>query len=311
MKIMKKLMLNFNIAVMLTFAISGLQSCKKKCYDPKNPECKNFNAELLKPSANFRMRQSMVPFGFQDKSGNIAEFSDTICTSEPGVMFEALEENANRYEWIIGIDERKFNTKKVYLQFTSFLKDSSNFGVKIPVKLRIVKSPENLLNPKDSVYEKTRNLVFLPLFLWQGKFEGVFEGNPKERTTIEIGTRPQIYTFPPGIFADRPKDSVKLESYIFKGLPARPFIAVSWEHGNNENNCDVNYTSYKQWNWQISELNINTSNGIDELTSGLLGFHAYADINDSGKQIITVIYKFRPNKNSSIQTYTFKGERVL
>jgi hypothetical protein len=308
---MKKLMLNFNIAVMLTFAISGLQSCKKKCCDPKNPDCENYDAELLKPTANFRMRQSNVPFGFEDKPGNIAEFSDTICVSEAGVMFEALEENADSYEWTIGSHTTKFTTKKVYLQFTSFLKDTLNFGVKIPVKLRIVKSPANLSNPKDSVYEKTRNLVFLPLVLWQGKFEGVFKDNPNKRTTIEIGTVPQVYTFPPGIFADRPKDSIKLESYIFKGLPARPFIAVSWEHGNNENNCDINYVSYKQWNWQISDFNINTSNGIDELTSGLLGFHAYADLNSSGKHIITVIYKFRANKNSSIQTYTFTGEKVL
>lgn len=304
-------MLNVSSVVLLTVVVIGSQSCKKKCNDPLNPDCENFNSELLKPTANFRMRQSIVPFGFEDKPGNIAEFSDTICASEAGVMFEAVEENADRYEWTIGNDGRKFTTKKVYLEFSNFLKDTSNFGVKIPVKLRIVKSPSSLFNPKDSVYEKTRNLVFLPLFLWQGKFEGVFEDNPNKRTTIEISAASQIYTFPPGIFADIPKDSIKLESYIFKGLPIRPFIAVSWEHGNSEKNCDINYASYKQWNWQISDFNINTLNGIDELTSGLLGFHAYADLNNSGKQIITVVYKFRTSKNSSIKTYTFKGERVL
>ncbi len=308
---MKKLILQGFAALMLTFVISGFQSCKKECCDPKNPDCENYDAELLTPSANFRMRQSLVPFGFEDKQGNIAEFSDTICVSEPGVMFEALEDNAKSYEWTIGSDARKFTTKKVYLKFSSFLKDPSNFGVKIPVKLRIVKTPANKSNSKDSVFEQTRNLVFLPLYLWQGKFEGVFKDNPNKRITIEIGEVPQMYTFPPGIFADIPKDSIKLESYIFKGLPARPFIAVSWEHGNNERNCDINYASYKQWNWQISDLNINALNGIDELTSGLLGFHAYADINSSGKHIITIVYKFRPNKNSKIQTYTFTGEKVF
>ena len=110
------------LAILHFYVITG---CKhERCNDPSNPNCSNYDPNYGKPSAAFTMRQSMKPFGWQDKEEEIAEFCDTIVACNSGVLFTAKEENALRYEWTIGNDNRILRTREVALRFDDFLKDT-------------------------------------------------------------------------------------------------------------------------------------------------------------------------------------------
>ena len=195
---MKKLMLHAGIAVMLTFAISGLQSCKKKCYDRNNPECENYNPcfGVARPTADFKIRQ-WSHWGTEEYP-NPPEFCDTILGSD--AKFIANYAEGSSYSWKVGTDIRIFTGKEFAIGFIDYLQDTnnrqsrySNFYKPIDVTLTVKTKPGvqnkigNCSPLSDTLISVTRKLVFAKTnpFDTGGIFKGTFQGETQEKV-VEI-----------------------------------------------------------------------------------------------------------------------------
>jgi hypothetical protein len=289
-------------------AIAFFSSCK--CDDPSNPDCNNYDPFYgkSKPTADFTIRQSMRPLGWEDKPENIAEFCDTIGGGQTGVLFTAKEENA-KYQWTIGEDERKFTTKEVALNFAEYLKDSNNYERMIPIKLKIIKVPMSPFDSKDSIYELTRYLVFKPVFLWNGNFEGTFSNEVGKTRKIKIDPYNIInWWVPPGTFGGQP-DPVKVDGYGFYGFPQTDTLKVTYRKINDSKTLPC-FSSYKQWHWNLSNEDKYADPGIQAVTSGLLSFYAQAEFSKDGKHSIFITYTYRKEFKGKEETFTFKGHRI-
>ncbi|MDP2174680.1 MAG: hypothetical protein Q8K70_02090 [Bacteroidota bacterium] len=292
------------------FVLLFFSKCRKDCcQDPTNPKCENYDPKYGIPTADFTMRQSLRPYGWPDLKENIAEFSDTIVTSNGGVLFTAKEENAIRYEWTIGDDSRRFYTKEVALRFDDFLQIPSNVRKKIPIKLKVVKKPLSHQNQDDTVYSSERFLVFADEFLWSGTFEGYFEHEPNIKRIIIVNSDAIEFKVPPGTFADRPKDSVTLSGHAFYGLIPKDVIFVS-----NENVLDIycypHFYSYKQWKWAVLKEEKLSNRSLQNTTSGLMSYHANAEFSGDGRHSIVVKYTYRSSQTSPEENYIFKGKKI-
>jgi hypothetical protein len=292
------------------FVVLFFSTCKKECcQDPTNPECENYDPKYGIPTADFTIRQSLRPYGWPDLEENIAEFSDTIVIGNNGVLFTAKEENAIRYEWTIGEDSRRFYTKEVALRFDDFLQIPDNVRRKIPIKLKVVKKPMSHQNQDDTVHISERSLVFADEFLWSGTFEGYFEHEPNTKRVIIVNSNAIEFKVPPGTFADRPKDSVTLLGYAFYGLVPKNAFFVSNDHVIN-NNCYPSFYSYKQWKWAVTNQQKIANMSLQNITSGLMSYHANAEFSADGKHSIVVKYTYRSSQTSPEENYIFKGKKI-
>jgi len=287
-------------------AITFLYGCK--CDDKSDPECKNYDPFYgkSKPTADFTMRQSSRPFGWEDKPENIAEFSDTIASS--GVLFTAKEENA-KYEWTIGADERKFTTKEVALRFDDYLKDSNNLNRLIPVKLKVIKTPVSPFDSKDSIYETKRYLVFRPVFLWNGNFEGTFSNEPGKIRKIKIdGNNTIKWWVPPETYAT--SQWVEIIGIAYYGFPQADTLKVVLDEISPDSEALPSFTSYKQWNWKLSDGQKNLWKGIQLVTNGLMSFYAISEFSKDGKHTIFITYTYRKEYKGNEETFTFSGHKI-
>lgn len=292
------------------FVVLFFNSCRKECcQDPTNPKCENYDPKYGIPTADFTMRQSLRPYGWQDLEENIAEFSDTIVSSNGGVLFAAKEENAIRYEWTIGDDSRRFYTKEVALSFDDFLQIPGNIRRKIPIRLKVVKKPLSHLDQNDTVYTSERFLVFADEFLWSGTFEGYFEHEPKVKRIIIVNSDAVEHWFPAGTFNVLPKDSFKLDAYIFKGLIPKPLIYVSYDYVIVDK-CYPSFYSYKQWKWSIKKEERLSNRNLDGLSSGLMSYHANAEFSSDGRHSIVIEYTYRSSRMAPEENYIFKGTKI-
>jgi hypothetical protein len=288
-----------------------LSSCKREhcrpCNDPRNPDCSNYDPNLGIPTAEFSMRQSIKPFGWQEKEEEIAEFCDTIVACNAGVLFIAKEENALRYEWTIGDENRIFRTREVALKFDDYLKDSTNIWKPIPVKLKVIKIPEAPRNPADSIYISERTLVFANEFLWNGTFEGYFENEPnKKRVLTWDYTKNYTWTIPKEkSYIGRPYD---VEGIYLFGFPQADTLKV--EYLRILDRAFPNLLSYKQRKWQMNETTRIADNQVMMMSSGITYFHAYAQPSSDGKNKVRLEYRHQTERNGKETTYIFNGYKV-
>jgi|GEM_PF-1138316 len=292
-------------------SVMALQGCKDNCppcVDPSNPECGNYDPNFGKPSADFTMRQSLKPFGWADKPEEIAEFCDTIVASNSGVLFTAKEENALRYEWTIGDENRTFNTREVALRFDDYLQDADNIWKPISVKLKIVKVPDAPHSPADSVYITERFLVFADEFLWNGTFEGYFEHEPDKKRVISYDfTKARSYKLPKETFADCP-DSCEVTGVWLYNLLPNELMRIEWQHTLEKG--FPNFYSYKQRKWKADEGDKTASTGFIALSSGVTYFHAYAERASDGRHKLRLEYKHQTERNGIETTYVFHGTKL-
>jgi len=293
------------LAILQFYVITG---CKhERCNDPSNPNCSNYDPNYGKPSAAFTMRQSMKPFGWQDKEEEIAEFCDTIVACNSGVLFTAKEENALRYEWTIGNDNRIFRTREVALRFDDFLKDSTNIWKPIPVKLKVVKIPKAPRNPADSVYISERTLVFANEFLWNGTFEGYFENEPnKKRVLTWDYTKGYTWTIPKEkSYMSIPYD---VEGIYLFGFPQADTLRIELQRILEKS--FPNFESYKQRKWKMDETTRIADNQVMMMSSGITYFHAYAQPSRDGKHKVRLEYRYQTQQNGKETTFVFNGVKL-
>jgi hypothetical protein len=287
-----------------------LHSCKDDCPpcdDPTNSECSNYDPNYGKPTADFTIRQSLKPFEWPNKPEEIAEFCDTIVAANSGVLFTAKEENALRYEWTIGEDNRTFTTREVALRFDDYLEDKNNIWRPIPVKLKVVKVPDAPHNPADSIYTTERFLVFADEFLWNGTFEGYFEHEPDKKRVISYDyTKTHTWTLSKeesGIGTP-----VDVEGVYFLGFPQSDTLRV--ENLRVLNKSFPNFFSYKQRKWKMDETQKTASLSFMTMSSGITYFHAYAIPSTDGRHKIRLEYKHQTERNGVETTYVFNGTKL-
>ena len=130
-------MKNKHICLLLLVLAMGLGGqCKKKCYDPTNPQCEDYDPcyGKKKVSAQFTIHEAVANRSEEWKYYD----TDTIFTD--AAYFTALEDNA-QYEWHIGADV--LTTKKVTR--TQFPR-----GQTIPITLIVTKTPDKSCFPNDT-----------------------------------------------------------------------------------------------------------------------------------------------------------------
>ncbi len=297
------------IVVLASFAFV-LNSCKDECpcTDETNPDCSNYDPNYGKPTADFTMRQSLKPFGWAEKPEEIAEYCDTIVASNSGVLFTAKEENALRYEWTIGADNRKFTTREVALRFDDYLDNPDNIWNPIPVKLKVVKVPDAPHSSADSIYTSERFLVFADEFLWNGTFEGYFEHEPDIKRVISYDfTTLHTYVVPPGTFAACPSPC-KTEGIYLINFPQADTLKIEWQHTIEKG--FPNMFSYKQKKWIADETARIASVGFMNLSSGVTYFHAFAEPSSDGRHKLRLVYKHQTERNGVETTYVFHGRKI-
>ncbi len=296
------------IATLISFACI-LNSCKHDCPcdDPTNSECSNYDPDYGKPTANFTIRQSIKPFGWAEKPEEIAEFCDTIVAANSGVLFTAKEENAHRYEWTIGEDNRTFTTREVALRFDDYLDDENNIWKPIPVKLKVVKVPDAPHSSADSIYITERFLVFADEFLWNGTFEGYFEHEPNVKRVISYDySKYHTWTIPKeesviGVAYD-------VEGVFLVGFPQADTLKIEARRILDKSFPD--FFSYKQRKWDMDEGTRTADEQLMIMSSGVTYFHAFAERGSDGRHRLRLEYKHQTERNGLETTYVFNGTKL-
>lgn len=134
----------YPILSLVVFAAMVLNSCRKPCTDPSNPNCENYDPCFkLKPtSAGFKTYDPIADFvGFWKTAGWVYDVeSDTIGVE---CYFVADEENA-KYTWLIG--GGVYHTRTVSINFSTSNLPAST---RVPVTLIVEKEPNRKCFPND------------------------------------------------------------------------------------------------------------------------------------------------------------------
>jgi hypothetical protein len=171
----KQLPLLCLLALIGAFVFS-LEGCHDKCEDSHST------------SAEFKVYNEL---NYYDKeNGNTVQKTkiveeDTFMVNNY-VNFEALDQNADSYEWTIGSDPKKRTEKKFTLFFDNLGVISEN---PLPIKLKIKKAPNTQCFPNDNGVDSiTHRIYLIPIDKWPvyGKYTGFDDTDPNGRFTIEI-----------------------------------------------------------------------------------------------------------------------------
>jgi hypothetical protein len=170
-------MKNKHICLLLLVLAIGLGGqCKKKCYDPTNPQCEDYDPcyGKKKVSAQFTIHEAVANRSEEWKYYD----TDTIFTD--AAYFTPLEDNA-QYEWHIGADV--LTTKKVTR--TQFPR-----GQTIPITLIVTKTPDKSCFPNDTGRDSVTRWMHItapnePSKVF-GAFKGYFGSNVKDTSTVRI-----------------------------------------------------------------------------------------------------------------------------
>jgi hypothetical protein len=159
-----------------TIAITFLQSCHDECDDAR------------RVSAEFKVYNELYYFDKENgKSVQKIKIIEEDTFMVPSyVTFEALDPNAQSYEWRIGSDPRKRTGSKVTLLFQDAAVISEN---PLPVTLKMKKIPNSKCLPNDpGVDSVTTFIYFLDFDEWPllGKYRGVDDTDPSKTFVIEI-----------------------------------------------------------------------------------------------------------------------------
>ena len=181
--------------------------------------------------------------------------TDTVATV--GVTFVALERNA-KYEWRLGIKTIKDK---------SFYQENFPRGTRIPVFLKVIKTPDNDCFPEDSgIVTKTRWFYTTTYKTCQfpalkGHFRGYHSDNPDKLVTVEIDPCYQVeedfmeivtYTRMLNLEAscdlykfDRKKKAYKQVFFAHGHYECNAPVGIIRVYGDNNDNLTVRYSIEK------------------------------------------------------------------
>jgi len=159
------------------------EGCKKKCCDPKNPDCENYDpcAAKSKVLANFKTftyiygPNSEVYFDVTKEVDTVFLFSS--------LTFSSDNQSYKTYEWIIGTDPKHRFGKRIAVDFT-FTSEQT-----IPITLIVEGSPDkNCQNKADFKDTFTKYIHFTQYskFAINGRYKGAFTNATNNIFEIEV-----------------------------------------------------------------------------------------------------------------------------
>jgi len=300
-----------NQTIFCFFALAlllAMGSCrKKKCYDPTNRDCENYDPcyGADKPNADFKTRH-WSHWGTDPFPGETIEFCDTIISTT--AKFTANYMNGDSYFWKVGTDSRDFTGKELELDFGDYYNDLNNlenpgsdFYKPIPVTLavRTKASSRNKIGIcvplKDTLINLKRNLVLAKNNENRicGVYKGRVDGENQDRI-IKVYYKYDInrpyYQFYYG-FINLPNminhDTLKI-GYGQVGAMIRTFKNLKWNHG-------------KRYSVGIE--------GYDNI-NGIYAGSIFCELQQDGKKYIRFEYTSVTKDLKTEKTYIFTGKEM-
>lgn len=149
------------LGLCLLTLLAGLSSCRKKCHDPKNPECKNYDPCYGKSRINAKFKVRPGDNGFPPPE----DWCDLIpCDTfdASSVRFDVPDNNPanSTYTWQIGSEPGTRTGKSFEVDFSDYL-NAGNWEKHIPVTLTI-RTPMNacMTHFEDTLVQSSRLLFF-------------------------------------------------------------------------------------------------------------------------------------------------------
>jgi hypothetical protein len=172
--------------LLFLFLVFITSSCKK-CDDPCNRECDNYDpcCGVMETNASFKIYENIMWPGSNYTNLRIdnTQFATDTVVFLNTVTFKA-DYDAEYYQWKVGNDPREWNTKEFNLRFTSV-----PFYTPILVTLKVYNSSDKICNPDaQDTATFTRTLITVPRdsSLIYGRFDGYIVERPNELLFFEL-----------------------------------------------------------------------------------------------------------------------------
>lgn len=171
------------ITTLLLASVGGMQSCrKKKCHDPQNPDCENYDPCWGKKatSAEFEIGSYVGQSSIIINGNTDTTIVDTIFSYNFSVRFTAKEEKALKYTWLLGSEI--INSRSFYRSFYTFPEGKFN------VTLIVDKEPHKACFPNDDGKDTIKKTFYIkPVFKFpiMGDYKVLFKGE-KDSCIVKI-----------------------------------------------------------------------------------------------------------------------------
>lgn len=170
-----------------------VSSCHKKCHDPSNPDCENYDPCYVKRIVNSHFIMKPGHGGFPPP-GPWCELPETDTFSSSIVRFQVPSGNVSGcvYQWKIGT-ETDFRYGDVFeVDFENY-RMQGNWNALIPITLNVHRPLDGCIaNAADTLVSETRNLIFLEtgnVLLTDNDdsliYEGYFEETPNVKSMLK------------------------------------------------------------------------------------------------------------------------------
>jgi hypothetical protein len=294
------------ICFLMASAAFVLSCNKKKCNDPYNPACENYDpCYKAKPNAEFFARSTCWDDfgGVWDNEGLVQALPcDTIYNDNVDFVPIHNSQKIRRYEW-------KFDgTSKIYRDsiikgaaFYTYHNNPSNMADSIYTKplginYKVSTDPSSCVGT-DTVATFRREITFANRPMVWGEFKGVFSNNSTDSLTIGISIYNNQVT-EKGWFA--------LINWPFFNADTA-FYNTTVEAGWPSVKAESIYRSYNRY--QLYDFDLNKPINYN-LCGGLIGVDFFGRMGKSGKNEVVITCKHKPNQNATITTIKFKGYQV-
>lgn len=188
-------MKNLLIFIGCILLITNNLGCRRKCYDPANPKCCNYDPCYKKiPNAGFKIRQGCWQEMYQKWAPHTpyVEFSDTIWGASADLLADFDSIPGIRYDWEFDGMSTIWHTKDLKsVNFSSYANNNSNYlpqwdsfySKPLGVRLTVVSEPNECVGA-DTLYTQKRSITFAKEQAYRGIFKGTFSTNPTKEVEI-------------------------------------------------------------------------------------------------------------------------------
>jgi len=189
---MKKILI---IACLVASCALFFEGCKKKCCDPNNPDCENYDPCNGKREIKTNFRVTKAFNGFPGPPPECPYESRDTLYGITNVRFEAPKNDLlnSTYFWQVGTDNNVRKGKAIEVSFGSWL-SQGNWEKQIPVNLTI-KTPYNgCMDIKDTLVKVTRNIMLSQNYYGFGVLYGRWD-NQNFNDTFKMAVTKEIKFF--------------------------------------------------------------------------------------------------------------------
>ncbi len=177
-------MKSITLPVMILSALL-VNSCKKKCDCPSNPDCENYDQCFNKSDvlADFKAKSYLSGTPSNSYPEQLLEV-DTVYLSS-SLIFEANDKSYKDYKWIIGSDTNHRKGSKISVSFA--LKNEETIPITLIVQGGADKNCQNKIDYRDT-FTKYIHFTTYKKFSLNGIYEGAYSNSPNNIIQINIVT---------------------------------------------------------------------------------------------------------------------------